>query len=129
MNNSKIFNSIEQINNIIYNYCLNELLDKSDVGHNLYYKIRNLTLLLQNNASRIVMKKSQLFSRDLSLEEIKDLCMKIYEIMTKFSGDEIENNITQLIKNYSLNLDELWVDDMSESKEYQEIRNILRNAL
>lgn len=128
MSNSAMFNSIEQINNVIYNYCLDGLLDETDVKYNLYQKIRNMTLLLQSNALRIVAEKPQLFAHKLSLEETKELLMKTYEIVTTYSSAEMEDNITKLIQTYALDLDELWSDNF-ESAEYQDIRNTLHEIL
>lgn len=129
MSNSTMFNLIKQINDVIYNYCLDGLLDKMDTKYNLYQKIRNMTLLLQSNALRIVTKKPQLFTHKLSLEETKEFLVKTYEIVTTYSSTEIEDNITKLIQTYALDLDELWSDNSIESKEYREIQDILHEIL
>lgn len=125
MSNSKTFHSIEQLNNIISGCCLDGILDKSDMRYQLYHKIRNLTLVLQSTALRLTLRKSPLFSPKLSLEQIKDLMVKIYEIVSQKNIEETEDNIKQLIRDYSLDLDELWFDDPTADEEKQQLQDIL----
>ncbi len=125
MSSSKTFHSIEQINNIISIYCLDGILDKSDMRYPLYHKIRNLTLKLQNVAFRLTLEKSPLLNSQLSLEQIKDILIKIYEIFNYKTFEEMEGCIKQLIQGYSLDLDELWFDDPDADEEQRQLRNIL----
>lgn len=128
MSNSKTFHSIEQLNNIICDYCLDGILDKSDMRYRLYHKIRNLTLRLQNVALRLTLGKSSLLSPKLSLEQIKNLMVKIYEIINQKTIEETEDNIKQLIQDYSLNLDELWFDDPTADEEQRQLQDILEGV-
>lgn len=127
MKNIEILTNISNAKMIIEDYTLAGILDKTDSKHILCKKIANTARALYVNAYRITMEKQPLLSikhKTLSLENIKALMGEICNVLARpLFAEEIEAYIIQLLRKYSLNPEELFVENIPLNDKIAELQN------
>ena len=110
-NNLILIKQIEFINECIDEECQEDLYYTPRANSLIAERIRNASLLLINNAMRLLRNQSPIIKSKtpFTVANTKDLMLKIYQIM--LSADFLvikENKIRKIMQNdYTLNPDEL----------------------
>lgn len=132
MKDSEILKEVSNIKTAIQNHILCEVLDKTDPKHILYQKITNATLALYINAYRLAMGKQSLLTTTKNMLTLKNIKMLMTEISDTLSrpmfAEETENQILELLRKYSLNPEELFVENTPDDIEQIRLQNILNGS-
>ncbi len=129
MNNLEILSEISNTKSIIQRYTMAGVLDKTDSNHILCQKITNAALTLYINAYRLAAGKTPFLTTTptpLLLENIKTLMGEICNTLSKpLFAEEMETHIIQLLRKYSLNPEELFVENTPDDVESVRAQKIL----
>ena len=126
-NNLILIKQIEFINDCINEECQENLFYTPKANRLTSERIRNASLLLLNNAMRILRNQTPMIKAEkqpLTIQKTKDLMLKIYQIMLSLDFPIIkENKIRKIMQNeFDLNPNDLLQPNPSFAQE--ELKNL-----